>query len=173
MEWLELPRWSPYVVGAAIGLLSCLAVVLSDKFLGVTTALVRATGMIGRLFSRRAIADNAYFQKFPPQVDWELMVIIGLPLGAFLSAALSGDLRVVAVPQRWAEAFGESLSLRLVVALAGGILMGFGARWAGGCTSGHGISGTLQLALSSWIAVICFFAGGIATATVLFRVVGP
>lgn len=173
MDWLELPRWSPYVVGAAIGLLSCLAIVLSDKFLGVTTALVRATGLVGRLFSRRAIADNAYFQKFAPQVDWELMLIIGLALGAFLSAALSGDLRVVAVPQRWAEAFGDSLPLRLIVALAGGILMGFGARWAGGCTSGHGISGTLQLALSSWIAAICFFAGGIATATVLFRVVGP
>ncbi|MCR3883022.1 MAG: YeeE/YedE family protein [Methanothrix sp.] len=43
-----------------------------------------------------------------------------------------------------------------------------GARWAGGCTSGHGISGTLQLAASSWVAVIAFFVGGVATAMVLF-----
>jgi len=58
------------------------------------------------------------------------------------------------------------------VALLGGLLMGFGARWAGGCTSGHGISGTLQLSIGSWLAVMCFFAGGIATAMVLFKVVG-
>jgi hypothetical protein len=46
-----------------------------------------------------------------------------------------------------------------------------GARWAGGCTSGHGISGTLQLAVSSWLAVMGFFAGGIVTAMVLFHVI--
>ena len=47
--------------------------------------------------------------------------------------------------------------------------MVYGARLAGGCTSGHGISGTLQLAVSSWIAVICFFVGGIVTALLLYR----
>jgi len=52
----------------------------------------------------------------------------------------------------------------------GGIIMGFGARWAGGCTSGHGISGTLQLAVSSWLAAICFFAGGILTAMFIYKV---
>ena len=57
-----------------------------------------------------------------------------------------------------------------VVALAGGFLMGFGSRWAGGCTSGHGISGTLQMAVSSWLAAICFFVGGVAAAMLMFRV---
>ena len=46
--------------------------------------------------------------------------------------------------------------------------MAFGARFAGGCTSGHGISGTMQLNVGSWIAVICFFIGGIAVAYPLF-----
>jgi len=46
--------------------------------------------------------------------------------------------------------------------------MGFGARWAGGCTSGHGISGTLQLAASGWLAAICFFIGGIFAAVMLY-----
>ena len=48
--------------------------------------------------------------------------------------------------------------------------MGFGARWAGGCTSGHGISGMLQLAVSSWLAATSFFVGGIATAMLIFKV---
>jgi uncharacterized membrane protein YedE/YeeE len=46
--------------------------------------------------------------------------------------------------------------------------MGMGARWAGGCTSGHGISGTLQLSLASWVAAICFFAGGILAAGLMY-----
>ena len=50
----------------------------------------------------------------------------------------------------------------------GGMIMAFGARLAGGCTSGHGISGTLQLSVGSWIAVICFFIGGIGVAMLLF-----
>ncbi|HRW77248.1 MAG TPA: YeeE/YedE thiosulfate transporter family protein, partial [Candidatus Sabulitectum sp.] len=51
---------------------------------------------------------------------------------------------------------------------AGGLLLGLGSRWAGGCTSGHGISGTLQLTLSSWLAVVVFFASGIFFAWLLY-----
>ncbi len=48
--------------------------------------------------------------------------------------------------------------------------MAFGARTAGGCTSGHGISGALQLSVGSWVALICFFVGGIGTAMLLYRI---
>jgi uncharacterized membrane protein YedE/YeeE len=68
--------------------------------------------------------------------------------------------------------FGPSPVLRVLVALAGGILLGFGSRWAGGCTSGHGINGSIQLSLASMVTAACFFAGGIATALLLFRVIG-
>ena len=68
----------------------------------------------------------------------------------------------------WAERFGESVWLRLSVGFLGGGLMAFGARMAGGCTSGHGISGAMQLSVGSWIALLGFFVGGIATAMLLF-----
>jgi uncharacterized membrane protein YedE/YeeE len=55
-----------------------------------------------------------------------------------------------------------------VTGFGGGLLMAYGARLAGGCTSGHGISGTLQLNPGSWITVICLFIGGIAVAIPLF-----
>jgi uncharacterized protein len=61
--------------------------------------------------------------------------------------------------------------LRWAAAFIGGVLMGFGARWARGCTSGHGISGTLQLAVSSWITTIALFVSGIITAMILFHLV--
>ena len=90
-------------------------------------------------------------------------------LGAFIAACTGGEFRNEWLHPMWVARFGDSLWLRALIAIAGGILMAFGARLAGGCTSGHGISGTLQLSVGSWVALICFFAGGVATAYALFR----
>ncbi|MCK9357333.1 MAG: YeeE/YedE family protein, partial [Dehalococcoidia bacterium] len=95
---------------------------------------------------------------------------IGIVVGAFLSSMASGQAHVVWVPEPWVTAFGSAPGPRLAVAFIGGAVLGLGARWAGGCTSGHGISGTMQLAVSSWVAAICFFVGGIAVATFLYAV---
>ena len=128
--------------------------------------------MIERLFRGQKAAEKPYYKKFAPTIDWEWMLVVGVVLGAFLSAMLSGGFRGVWVPSRWAAAFGPSVLLRLALAFFGGILMGLGSRWAGGCTSGHGISGTLQLAVSGWFAVVFFFIGGITTAVAIFALAG-
>ncbi len=170
MEWLSLKQWSPYVVGIGIGLLSCVAFLLSDKPIGCSTAFSRTSGMIERLFRGGKVAEKTYYKKFTPSIDWEWMLVLGILIGAFISARLSGDFQVEWVPPQWFITFGDNPILRWGFALIGGIVMGVGARWAGGCTSGHGISGTLQLAVSSWLAVICFFVGGIATALLIYHV---
>ncbi|MBN2565035.1 MAG: YeeE/YedE family protein [Candidatus Eisenbacteria bacterium] len=170
MDFLVAPRWSPYFVGAGIGVLSWLTFVLSDKPLGCSTAFARTSGMLERVFRGDRVDRKEYYVRFPPRIDWEWMLVVGVFLGAFLSASLSGTLRIEWTPSRWVTAFGPGFFARWVVALVGGFLMGFGARWAGGCTSGHGISGTLQMAVSGWLAAICFFAGGIAVAMLIFRV---
>jgi len=172
MEWLFEARWSPYAAGAGIGLLSWLTFLLSNKPIGCSTAFSRTAGMIEKKIRGDKAAAKPYYQQFPPVVDWEWMLVLGIFLGAFISAAISGDFRWVWVPDVWAAAFGPSPVLRLIVALAGGVFLGFGARWAGGCTSGHGISGTMQLAVSSWVAALSFFVGGIAAAWLIFRVLG-
>jgi len=169
MNFLALERWSPYAAGAGIGLLSCIAFLLSDKPIGCSTAFARTSGMIEKLFRGNKVNEKPYYQKFLPVVDWEWMLVLGIILGAFISAKLSGQFRLEWIPGLWAGAVGTSVFPRFIVALIGGVIMGFGARWAGGCTSGHGISGTLQLAVSSWIAACCFFIGGIATAMFLFK----
>ena len=170
MEWLTQVRWSPYIVGAGIGVLSWITFLISDKPLGCSTAFARTSGMLGKIFGKKKIEENKYFQKFAPEIDWEWMLVLGVIIGAFISALISGDFRFFFLPSKWIATFGNTPVLRFFVALIGGILMGFGARWAGGCTSGHGISGALQLAISSWIAAICFFIGGIAAAFLIFRV---
>jgi hypothetical protein len=170
MGWLAAERWSPYTVGVGIGVLSWLTFLLSDKSLGCSTAFARTSGMIERLVRGARAAERPYYKKFTPTVDWQWMLVVGIVIGAFVSAKLSGTFAGEWVPATWAAAFGSRPVVRLAVALAGGIILGLGARWAGGCTSGHGISGTLQLALSGWLATLCFFVGGIAAAMVIFRV---
>ena len=170
MEWLRLEQWSPYAVGIGIGLLSCVAFVLSDKPIGCSTAFSRTSGMIEHLFRGGIVAEKAYYKKFAPSIEWEWMLVVGIFIGGFLSAKLSGQFKEVWVPATWASSFGSTPLVRWFVALIGGIIIGIGSRWAGGCTSGHGISGTLQLAVSSWLAVLCFFIGGIVTAMLIFNV---
>jgi hypothetical protein len=170
MEWLSMEQWSPYVAGTGIGLLSCFSFALSDKPLGCSAAFSRTSGMIERLFWGRAVEEKAYYRKFVPSIDWEWLLVAGIFVGAFLSSQLSGQFHWTWVPELWARNFGDASFGRWVASLAGGIIMGMGTRWAGGCTSGHGISGTLQLAVSSWLATLSFFVGGIVTAMILYRV---
>jgi len=164
------PAWSPYLVGALIGLLSMATFYFSNKPLGASTAYARLAGMLGNLINRRHTESLKYFQENKPVVDWEVMVVLGAVLGAFLAAWHGSELTAEWLPAMWVARFGEdSLALRIGVALLGGVFIAFGARLAGGCTSGHGISGTMQLAVGSWISVICFFIGGIAIAMLMFR----
>ncbi len=172
MEWLTMARWSPYVAGIGIGILSWFAFLLSDRTIGCSTPIARTSGMIERLFRGNKVLERPYFLKYPPVIGWDWMLIVGVLVGALVSVLLSGTFELKWVPDLWAQAFGYTPVLRLIVAFVGGILMGIGSRWAGGCTSGHGISGTLQLAISSWLSVIGFFAGGIAAAMLIFRVLG-
>ncbi len=168
MDFLTAHTWSPYVAGTMIGLLNCVAIVISDNYIGCSTAFTTSSGMLEKLIAGPAIEQKPYYKKFPLEINWGLMLVAGVAVGAFLSAWLSGSLQLAYVPDLWAKTFGHSVSLRFAAACIGGIFVAFGARWAGGCTSGHGISGTMQLAASSWVAALCFFAGGIATAMLLY-----
>lgn len=170
MEWLRMEQWSPYICGAGIGVLSWLTFLLSDKPLGTSTSYVRTAGMVERLFRGNRVLEREFFKKTPPTVDWQWMLVIGIVIGAFISSMASGQAKIVWVPEPWLTAFGSAVAPRLIVAFIGGALLGLGSRWAGGCTSGHGISGTMQLAVASWVASICFFVGGIAVATFLYAV---
>jgi uncharacterized membrane protein YedE/YeeE len=168
MRFLEAERWSPYVVGAGIGLLTVVSVLSAGEFLGISTTFVRIAGMAERTIAPAHVAANAYFAKTGLAIDWQAMLVVGVFLGALASSLVSGDRRVERVPQLWKERFGPSRAKRYAAAFAGGALVMFGARMAGGCTSGHGISGALQLALSSWVFLVVVFGSGIATAFLLY-----
>jgi uncharacterized protein len=163
------PAWSPYVVGAGIGVLSWLTFYFSDKPIGASSFYAQVSGFIGKLFAKRHTESLAYFKDKPPQVGWGFVFVLSIIVGGAIAADGRRVRQRMACRPCGLARFGDSIALRAGVAFGGGLLMAFGARLAGGCTSGHGISGTMQLNVASWIAVICFFIGGIAVAMTLFK----
>lgn len=115
------------------------------------------------------VAHNAYWAKNPLKWNGGMLLLMGTFLGSLLSVLVSHTFKLEKVPTTWSGQFGGSTAKRFGAAFLGGVIIMFGARMAGGCTSGHGISGSLQLALSSWTFFLTMFASGIVTALILFR----
>ena len=167
---LRRARWNPYAVGAGIGVLSWIVFYLVDKPLGVTTSLAGLAGACATpALGGDVIAANAYFKQHAFKWDYGMLFLGGIALGGMLSAVLAGNWRVETVPSVWRERFGPSVGRSLAAAFAGGVLIMFGARLADGCTSGNGISGSLQLAVGGWTFFATLFVSGIITSLVLFR----
>jgi hypothetical protein len=165
--------WSPYVVGAGVGVLSWFAFATADRPIGVTTAFEHAAALGASAVAPGLERSNVYFaararEGSPPKVGWEATLVVGVFLGSLLGAWLSGDRTNAAVPPPWHRRFGGNAAVRLVAAFLSGALMMFGARMAQGCTSGHGISGTLQLAVSSWAFILAAFGVAVATAFLVY-----
>lgn len=160
--------WSPYIVGAAIGVLSWFTFLTANHALGITTAFESTVAIVEMEVSPQIAETNSFFVQKTPRIDWGWMLVVGVFVGAFISSKLSGDRDAATVPPLWAKRFGPSSMKRYAGAFVGGLLMLLGARLAGGCTSGHGISGSLQLAASSWLFVIIAFSAGILTSFLIF-----
>jgi uncharacterized membrane protein YedE/YeeE len=163
-------RASPYLAGAGIGVLSWIVFVVVATPIGITTALSQVAGGVASLaVGSEAVSLNPYWARHPLRLDYGTLFLVGTLLGAFASALASNSLRIEIVPALWRERFGPSTTKRMIAAFLGGALAMFGARLAGGCTSGNGISQGLQLAVVGWTFLVTMFASGLLTAWVLFR----
>ena len=161
---------NPWIAGVSIGLLSWFAFVLVNQPIGVSTALSSVSGEVASpILGRNVFLTDGYWIKFPFSFDYGVLFLIGIFLGGLINALTSNTFKWERVPSVWREFQGGSVAKRFIVAFLGGALVLFGARMAGGCTSGHGLSGGLQLALSSWVFLITMFIVGLLFAAVLFR----
>jgi len=161
--------WSPYLAGAGLGALEWFTFGTAEEGLGVTAPFET----VAVLLQQKVAPERSHVNRFlkereePPAIDWEFALTSGIALGSWLVARRGArDSRLV--PALWAERFGPGPALRLGAAFAGGALMMLGARTAKGCTSGHAITGTLQLAASSWLFSAVMGASAVATARWLF-----
>ncbi len=171
MPALSDRAWSPYLAGVLIGLLQIPAFLLMDTALGTSSSYVTAGDSLAVLADPglRAL-DYAARHLEGAKNWWQVALVVGIALGAYVSSRLSGTRRR-GVSTVWARATGISRpARRFAMAFGAGFIMLLGARIADGCTSGHGISGMAQLAVGSIVAVTAMFAGGIATAFLFRRV---
>ncbi|WP_121665791.1 YeeE/YedE family protein [Mesonia aquimarina] len=165
--------WPWYIGGPAIAFIMLFLLLIGKKF-GMSSNL-RSLCSIG---GAGKLAD--FFQFDWKSQRWNLTIMLGAAIGGYLAAnylsSNTVEINESLLPQLQAyginsagkaylptEIFSmENLGLKnILILLGGGLLVGFGARYAGGCTSGHGISGLSNLQLPSLIAIIGFFIGGL------------
>lgn len=152
------PIWNPVLCGVGIGLMQLPLQLATGNTLGTSAAYVTVSGTIARLVHRNL---PAYFSKFSitkPAGLWQLALNSGLAIGAYAAASSSGTRQ-----QNIEDARSQPLTTQQkMTSLFSGFLLVYGARIAGGCTSGHGLSGMATLSTGSMLSVASMFGSGIA-----------
>ncbi|MBP92839.1 hypothetical protein SAMN04487989_10185 [Bizionia echini] len=180
-----LEPWPWYVSGFMIALVMFLLIMVDKRF-GMSSNLRTLCSMAG------AGKRTDFFNFDWKAQRWNLVVVIGAVVGGFIASEYLSPSKAVAISSETisdlhslgfksagtaylpAELFDNTVFTDikgLLVLVIGGFLVGFGARYAGGCTSGHAISGLSNLQRPSLIAVVGFFVGGLIMVHVLFPLI--
>jgi len=158
-----MPWWAG---GLAIGAILTVATGLVQP-IGVSTQYVVFDGVWLHAVAPDLAARSPYLAQTAEGwtlATYEFFFVLGIPLGGFLAALATNRFSPRLVPREWAARFGPSPGKRLLWSFLGGFILLFGARFGGGCTSGHMISGVSQLAVSSFLFSTALFISAIATA---------
>ncbi len=161
------------------------------KPIGVSTQFVIADGIIWGLFSDTVVqkdpesksgysSSNAYLNKsggkyaknIANPINYSFIFVLAMVAGAFLSSRIGGPQASKldrSAPEVWRQRFGDNPALRYVTVFFAGVLVLFGARLAGGCTSGHMMSGMMQTSLSGYLFAIGAFAIGVPAAILVYK----
>ena len=180
IEWLSQP-WPWYISGPMIGFTVPLLLIIGNKQLGISSSL-------------RHICSACLPTKIPhlnydwKKYSWNLVFVSGLVVGGFMGEFLLNDHQAVTITDATktilmsygisqfsgllpVELFNSELifgTVGITFVMLGGFLVGFGTRYANGCTSGHSIMGLANLKISSLVATISFFSGGLIMTHFIF-----
>jgi uncharacterized protein len=164
------PYWNPYLAGIGLGLVLLASFVIMGRGLGASGAFssLIATGELA--VAPQHAKTNGYFSEYigdgskSPLKDWLVFEVLGVFAGGFLSGALAGRVKKVVEKGPHISRMG-----RFGFAFLGGILMGVGAKFARGCTSGQALTGGALLNVGSWTFMMCVFGGAYAMAYFMRR----
>jgi uncharacterized protein len=183
IETIQQP-WPWYLAGALVGLTVPTLLLLGNKSFGISSSL-------RHICAACLPAKIPFFQYDWKKEAWNLFFVGGILVGAIVATQLLSNPEPVAISAKTVEALGELhiqvdgnlmpasifsfenlFTLKgLFFFVIGGFLVGFGTRYAGGCTSGHSIMGLSTLQWPSLIATCCFMAGGFAMVHLFFPLV--
>jgi len=183
IEWLKQP-WPWYVAGPLIGLIVPLLLISGNKAFGVSSSL-------RHICAACLPAGIPFFRYDWKKEIWNLFFVTGILIGAFLVTQLFSNPDPVAVNPKFAAELSQYgitdyknmvpselfnweslLSVKgIIMMVVGGFLVGFGTRYAGGCTSGHAIMGLSNFQWPSLVATISFMAGGFIVANLVLPLI--
>ena len=146
-----------FIAGPLLGLLVVGFFLFTNQPLGATGAYVETSKTVRRV---------------PGAVAWRVWYFVGIALGGFIAVSLKDQGFTTRtgydiLTQTGEGNFGLSTPVAALVIFVGAVVMGYGARMSGGCTSGHGICGTAQRSPASWAAMMTFMAAAVATTFVI------
>ncbi len=164
------PYWNPYIAGIGLGLVLLAAFVIMGRGLGASGAFSSVIAATANEVVPEQVLANGYLSEYigdgthSPLKDWLVFEVIGVLVGGFISGSLAGR-----VKKSVDKGPRISIKGRLGFAFLGGILMGFGAKLARGCTSGQALTGGALLNVGSWAFMMMVFAGAYAMAYFMRR----
>ena len=178
--------WNWFKSGIALATCFLLAIVLI-KPIGVSTQFVIADGIIASAFNNVLITEdpttksgytssNAYLNKsggkyakaVAKPLSYGLVFVAAMVVGGFIASRRQSE-RAPSIPTCHLSRFGSSSSTRYLLAFTGGVLVLIGARLAGGCTSGHMMSGMMQTAVSGYLFTAAAMAVAIPVAILIYK----
>jgi hypothetical protein len=183
LEFLAQP-WPWYITGPLIGLIVPALLILGNKHFGISSSM--------RHICAAAFSSNIPFFKYDWKKEmWNLFFVSGVLVGGMIAAGFFSNPEPIRLNEKLVIemqsynindtthllpsdifTFENLFTLRgFILIAAGGFFVGFGTRYAGGCTSGHSIMGIANLQLSSLIATICFMIGGIIVANYVIPII--
>ncbi|HBP37268.1 MAG TPA: hypothetical protein DD640_00690 [Clostridiales bacterium] len=163
VRFLFVELWPWWLGGIAIGLLVSLMYYFLNTALGVSTGYGNLVKIVLPKSKLRWLSTETYKNKF----NWRFIFIVGMVLGGFLSARVSGMALTTNHMGLFTERTDWPALAYILWFFAGGTLLGLGARFAGGCTSGHCIHGIATLQKSSLVATVFFLLFGVIATWVI------
>ncbi len=148
---------NPYFAGIILGLVLLLSFYLTGRGLGASGAMKSVVVSTIEVVDHDKTAESGFFGKYiadgqKPLNNWLVFQVLGVLVGGFLSGAFSGRLGL-----KTEHAPGITKPKRIVMAVLGGALFGFGSQFGRGCTSGAALSGMATLSLAGFVTMIAIF----------------
>jgi uncharacterized protein len=137
--------------------------VLTNRIIGASTAYPYIADLI------TATTNNNYFSKIQQPGQWELLFLTGAFISGIVISLFRKEFKITLIHSNWGKYKGNSSAKRIVWSFIGGFILIFGARMAGGCTSGHILSGGMQLAVSSLVFAAFVFGGLLITGKFFYK----
>ena len=156
-------KWLYSGIGLAVLNAVVFLEVVSNRIIGASTAYPYVADLI------TGTTSNNYFSKIEQPGQWEVLFLTGAFISGIVISLLRKEFKITLIHSSWEKYKGNSATKRILWSFIGGFILIFGARMAGGCTSGHILSGGMQLAVSSLVFAAFVFGGLLLTGKYFYK----